>query len=179
MSGPLMAKRIRIHYYRPGKGTIVYHEHLVLDRPDVKVTLLAEYTGDEVYAGDQRILDAGAPIVWYIFPKEWRDIGRFHLSDATFTGWYTNLCVPTQVEGLDWKCTDLFLDHWLPVSGAPMWLDEDEFRLAVDRGLIDPATERRVLEERDRVDAHVAAGEWPPSIAREIDLAAALEALRQ
>lgn len=178
-----MSKRIRIHYHRPGKGTIVYHEHLVLDREDVKVTLLRKWEereeGEvrEVKEDGRIILGAGAPIVWFVFPHAWRDIGRFHLADGTFTGWYTNFCLPTRIDGDDWHCDDLLLDHWLPVDGEPAWLDEDELADGVARGLIDAATERRIIEERAAVDRQLAAGTWPPAIAREIDLAAALEAV--
>ena len=168
-----MAKRIRIHYHRPGKGTIVYHEDLVLDRQDVKVTLLAAYDGKAVTANGAVILGPGAPIVWYVFPDEWYDIGRFHLSDGTFTGWYTNLCVPTEIAGEDWHCTDLFLDHWLGAEGDASWLDEDEFREAVNGGLLDAPTAERVVAQRASVDRKMAAGAWPPAITREIDLATA------
>lgn len=172
-----MAKRIRIHYHRPGKGTIVYHEDLVLDRPDVKVTLLSEYDGREVTANGTVILGPGAPIVWYVFPNQWHDIGRFHLSDGTFTGWYTNLCIPTQIEGTDWRCTDLFLDHWLGVDGDARWLDEEEFRRATEQGSLDWATADRVMAERALVDQEIAAGNWPPTITWEIDLAHARRAV--
>jgi hypothetical protein len=36
-----MSQLIRFEYQRPGKDVAVYDEHLVLDRPDVKVLLQA------------------------------------------------------------------------------------------------------------------------------------------
>jgi predicted RNA-binding protein associated with RNAse of E/G family len=172
-----MTRQIRIHYHRPGKGTTVFEEAVVLDRPDVKVTLLRSYRGTAASAGGVTILEDGAPIVWYIFPSMWRDIGRFHLNDGSFTGWYTNLRYPAVFDGDDWTCTDLFLDHWLAADGAAAWLDEDELAQARRAGLVDDATATRIDQERRAIDAEVAAGSWPPAIAREIDLGAALQAL--
>jgi predicted RNA-binding protein associated with RNAse of E/G family len=168
-----VSTRVRIHYDRPDRGTTVYEELLVLDRPDVKVTLLADYPGRDSHAAGRLILSAGAPIVWFVFPELWRDVGRFHVADGTFTGWYTNLRAPPRFDGHDWYCTDLFLDHWLPAEGSATWLDEDELNAALRAGLIDDATRRAIAVERSTVDALLAAGHWPPPITREIDLAEA------
>jgi predicted RNA-binding protein associated with RNAse of E/G family len=137
----------------------------------VKVTLLDDYPGQESRAAGRLILSAGAPIVWFVFPDLWRDVGRFHLADGRFTGWYTNLRAPVRFAGDDWYCTDLFLDHWLPVDGPAAWLDEDELDAALATGLLDDATRRRIVAERATVDTLVASGSWPPAITREIDLA--------
>jgi predicted RNA-binding protein associated with RNAse of E/G family len=173
------SKRVRIHYHRPGRGTVVFHEELVLDRPDVKVTLLLEYEGLAAWAGTRRILDPGAPIVWFVFPGLWRDVGRFHLSDGTFTGWYTNLRAPPVMDGADWICTDLFLDHWIPAAGGPgMWLDEDELAAARDQGLMSDEHLLHIADERATVDRLTAAGEWPPEITRDVTLDRAVQLLR-
>jgi predicted RNA-binding protein associated with RNAse of E/G family len=172
-------KRVRIHYHRPGRGTIVFHEDLVIDRPDVKVTLLREYRGGVARAGARVILDAGAPVVWFVYPHLWRDVGRFHLADGTFTGWYTNLRAPATFVGDDWYCTDLFLDHWLPADGGPpAWLDEDELDHARREELVNAEQIQRIAEERDELDRLVATGMWPTELAREITLDRALSLLR-
>jgi predicted RNA-binding protein associated with RNAse of E/G family len=171
--GVIVSKRVRLHYHRPDRGTTVFEEQLLIDRPDVKVTLLADYPGRDSYAADRLILSAGAPIVWFVFPALWRDVGRFHLADGTFTGWYTNLRAPVRFDGDDWYCTDLFLDHWLPVSGPAAWLDQDELDAAVRAGLLDGITQERIAAERATVDDLLARGNWPPAITREIDLAEA------
>lgn len=164
---------VRIHYHRPGKGTTVFVEHLVLDRTHVKVTLLPSFAGDDVRIGGDVILARHAPVVWYVFPALWRDVGRFHLEDGTFTGWYTNLRYPMKIDGADWSCTDLFLDHWQPADGPGTWLDEEEFLEGYAKGLIDDDTRARVLEERADIEAALGDGSWPPSVTREIDLATA------
>ncbi|MDH3495618.1 MAG: DUF402 domain-containing protein [Gemmatimonadota bacterium] len=165
---------VRVHYHRPDRGTTVFDELLVLDRPEVKVTLLADYRGEDAHADGRRILSAGAPVVWFVFPDLCRDVGRFHLSDGTFTGWYTNLRAPIRMDGGDWYCTDLFLDHWLPATGgAGTWLDEDELAAARGAGLLEEPLLRLLDRERVAVDDALARGVWPPPIARNLDLAAA------
>lgn len=154
----------------------MFEEALVLDRPDVKVSLLDEYDGRAVRAAADIILEVGAPILWFVFPGAWHDVGRFHLADGTFTGWYTNLCTPVEINGPRWACTDLFLDLWQP-AGTPdaLWLDDDEFQAAVDDGLLGPAVAERTRRERQDVSARVERGQWPPLITREIDLHRARE----
>ena len=168
-----MVPSINYEYRRPGKPATHFQEWLVLDRPDVKVLLLEEYAGPDVRVDRVPILASGAPIVWYVFPEKWHDIGRFHLADGTLTGWYTNLCLPVQIGPDRWVGNDLFLDLWQPAEGEPRWLDEDELDQAVRSRLIDPATRRRIQNERTMIDLQVKQGAWPPPVARDIDLAQA------
>ena len=165
-----MPPSIHFEYHRPGKDVTVYDEELVLDRPDVKVLLQSDFTGDDVCAGGSVILQHNAPIVWFVLVGSWHDIGRFHLKDGSFTGFYTNLSQPVEICADKWIGRDLFLDLWQPAQGQPHWLDEDEFASAVKDGLIDGATRRRVLNERSLIDLQVSRAEWPPPIVRDIDL---------
>ena len=175
-----MTTQVRIHYHRPDRGTTVFEEHLVLDRPEVKVTLLERYEGKDAYADGRLILSAGAPVVWFVYPELHRDVGRFHLADGTFTGWYTNLRGAIRMDGPDWYCTDLFLDHWLPAGGGVgMWLDEDEFEAGVRADLVSPVAFDIAQAERAAVNAEVAAGHWPPPLAGALDLAQARRAVGQ
>jgi predicted RNA-binding protein associated with RNAse of E/G family len=166
-----MSQLIHFEYHRPTVGTSVYNEWLVLDRPDVKVLLQDAYSGPSVNVQGSRVLDSDASIVWFVFPDAWHDIGRFHLSDGTFTGWYTNLCKPVQFDGDTWIGHDLFLDLWQFTVGDPVWLDEDEFDEAVKRGIIDKTLRRQVLNQRVLIDMQVNQDAWPPPIAKDIDLA--------
>lgn len=165
-----MATRIRLEYRRAGRPVTVYEELLVLDRPDTKVLLLESHAGADLRVKDQVILGAGAPIVWYMFPEKWHNIGRFHLADGTFTGWYTNFIKPVEIQGDNWSATDLFLDLWQPAKGDPVWLDEDEFNAAHKAGKLDNSTRQRVLNERALIELQVKMGGWPPPITRDIDL---------
>lgn len=168
-----MSSLIRYRYRRPGKPTTVYDQWLVLDRPDLKVLLLDAYAGDPVRVAGTTVLERGSPIVWFVFPETWHDIGRFHLADGRFTGWYTNLTTPIEMTQAEWSAGDLFLDLWTPVSGPSVWLDEDEFEAAFKAKRLDAATRRRALNERAIIDLQVASGDWPPPVTRDIDLAQA------
>lgn len=165
-----MAELIELEYRRPGKATIVYREWLVFERPDVKVLLLEAYDGAPVTAGGTLIQATGAPIVWFVFPERWYDIGRFHVEGDAFTGWYTNLCRPPEFHGNRWIARDLFLDCWQPADGAPLWLDEDELADAVTAGTIDRATLKRIDNERQLLELQLRQGDWPPRVTRDMDL---------
>src|SRR5574341_1562232 len=168
-----MVAKIRYQYRRPGKPTSVYEQWLVLDRPDLKVMLLDAYDGDALTVAGATVLERGAPIVWFVFPEKWHDIGRFHRANGTFTGWYTNLTTPIEMTDQEWSAGDLFLDLWTPATGPSVWLDEDEFEAAFKAKRLDAATRRRALNERAIIDLQVAAGDWPPRVAKDIDLAQA------
>src|SRR5437867_13446130 len=101
---------IAYEYHRPGKGTTVYRETLVVERPDVLVLLHEPHEGKAMEIDGRVALANGAPIVWFVFPDGWADVGRFHDASGTFTGWYTNLCTPVERDGLNRSSTDLFLD---------------------------------------------------------------------
>lgn len=173
-----MTSKVRYRYRRPGKPPTVYDQWLVLDRPDLKVMLLDAYAGDPLTVGGATVLEPGSPIVWFVFPERWHDIGRFHLADGTFTGWYTNLTTPIEITEAEWSARDLFLDLWTPASGPSVWLDEDEFQAAFKAKRLDAATRRRALNERAIIDLQVASGDWPPPVTRDIDLAQAQRLLQ-
>lgn len=169
-----MVQRIHYEYRRPGKGVTKFDQVLVLDRPDVKVLLLEQYDGEPLTAGDRVILEPSAPVLWYVFPEKWHDIGRFHLADGTLTGWYTNLTTPVEMGGEVWRASDLFLDLWQPADGGPaIWLDEDELNEAVREKVVDPPTGRRIENERAMLQLQVKMRQWPPPVTKDIDLAQA------
>lgn len=170
----MRTRRIHYEYHRPGKGVSVFDQVLVLDRPDVKVLLLEAYHGEPLSADGRVILEPGAPVLWYVFPEKWHDIGRFHLADETLTGWYTNFTTPVEMGGEVWRASDLFLDLWQPADGGtPVWLDEDEFTEAARKRIIDPTTKRRIENERAMLQLQLKMHQWPPPVTRDIDLAQA------
>jgi predicted RNA-binding protein associated with RNAse of E/G family len=108
--------------------------------------------------------------VWFVFPDAWHDVGRFHLRDGTFTGYYVNLIAPVDIQGSVWTMHDLCLDLWIDRDGYTV-LDQDEFDQAADRGWIDPQTADRARRELEGLVARIADQSWPPEVVRTHDLA--------
>jgi len=161
---------IRYEYHRIGQPTTIHEQLLVLDRPDVKVLLQNRYDGPDLTVGGSVIHERGAPMIWFVFPEKWHDIGRFHRADGTFTGWYTNLTKPVEINADRWRATDLFLDLWMPAGGGAMWLDEDDLEHATQRKAVDRTTRQRIDNERTLIELQLRLGTWPPQITRDIDL---------
>jgi predicted RNA-binding protein associated with RNAse of E/G family len=169
---------VRIHYRRPPDRLEIFEQHLVHDGPDVKVTLApAVARGAPIRIDGRVVLEDGSPVVWFTFPGRWHDVGRFHLSDGTFTGLYANVVTPVELrDGTRWDTTDLFLDLWVDEWGA-LVLDEAELEDALERGWVDDATAARAQEEIERLRAEAEMGVWPPEVVREWTLERAMQAL--
>ena len=162
---------IAIHYRRPPDRLDIFIQDLVVDEPDHKITLHdPSNLTTALTVGDQIIQEPGAPIVWYVFPNAWYDIGRFHLADGTFTGYYINLIAPPQLGERYWTIYDLCLDVWLDPSGNCVVLDQDEFDEAVDSHWIDTTTAERVRHELDDVLQKLATGRFPPDVVQRYPL---------
>jgi predicted RNA-binding protein associated with RNAse of E/G family len=165
--------QVEIHYQRPPQRLDIFVQQLAVDRPDCKITLHEKTPlAQPIYVGDSLVYEPGAPIVWFVFPGAWHDVGRFHLHDGRFTGYYINLIAPVEIEGRLWRMYDLCLDIWITPDGAFQVLDRDEFDEAVDRGWIDAASAARARTELDRMLAQLREARWPPEIIRTHDLAA-------
>jgi predicted RNA-binding protein associated with RNAse of E/G family len=101
-------------------------------------------------------------------PDAWHDIGRFHLSDGSFTGIYANIITPCEFRtATRWHTTDWFLDVWIDPLGKVSMLDASEFEEAIRRGWVDEPTEARVREEAARLIKGAEAGTWPPPFVHE------------
>ncbi len=173
------APLVRIHYRRPPDSEQVFRQHLVEDRPEVKVTLARRMSLDRpLEIGGRTALEDGSDAVWFTFPGAWHDIGRFHRADGTFTGVYANVLTPADLgEDGVWHTTDLFLDLWIAPEGRLSVLDREQLAEAVERGWIEPATARRARDEAARLVRRYRDGEWPPPIVEEWTRERALEAL--
>ena len=166
--------RVRIHYRRLPDHEEIFDQRIVLDRPDVIVTVTEPLDlRGPVRDGERLLLESGARAVWLTFPGAWHDIGRFHLRDGTFTGYYANVLTPVEIEPPSdggpwvWRTTDLFLDVSLPPGGSAALLDEDELDEALGRGHITEELARAAREEAERLLRLAATGAWPPRSARE------------
>ncbi|HUG39609.1 MAG TPA: DUF402 domain-containing protein [Longimicrobiales bacterium] len=113
------------------------------------------------------MLEADSPVVWFTFPGAHHDIGRFHTPEGVLTATYADILTPVEVEGDEWRTTDLFLDVLLEPGRAPVVLDADELEEAVAKGWLDPAMARLAEAEAARLVAAARAGSWPPPVVRE------------
>ncbi len=172
---------VRIHYHRPPDREQLLVQRLVYQDPGVVVTLLESASiARPIHIAGELAVEPGAPIVWFTFPGEWFDIGRFHLADGSFTGYYADILEPvTPVGPHEWRAVDLFLDVWLDRRGGVHLLDEDELEEAEERGWITRETGEAARTEAERLLARARAGDWPPPIAREWTLERALRKIRE
>ena len=163
--------QIEVHYHRPPARLDVFVEDLVVDGPDCKITL-HEHTPlrEPLHIGESQVYEPSAPLIWFVFPGVWHDVGRFHLRDGTFTGYYVNLITPVEIAGRIWTMHDLCLDLWVGPDGSFSVLDRDEFDEAVDRKWIDTATAKRAEGELERILGEVENGCWPSGVVAEYDL---------
>ena len=160
---------VRIDYLRPPDRKEVFVQRLVLDSPDVKITLAEAVSFDlPIRILDKVALETGSDAVWFTFPGVWHDIGRFHLANGEFTGIYANILTPPiiQPEGI-WETTDLFLDVWVSPDGQLSVLDEDQLQEAEARGWVSQSHSKRAREEVGRIRRDFEAGRWPPAIVNE------------
>ncbi len=155
---------VDIHYRRLPDRETVFRQRVLHDDGHCIVTWLeAAELPKPVRAGERTLLEPGAPVVWFTFRDAWHDVGRFHLRDGTFTGWYANVLTPVRIEAPDrWRTTDLCLDVWQDADGGVQILDEDELAEAERRGWTDAATAARARDEAARLAGLARAGEWPP-----------------
>ncbi|MFQ5536996.1 MAG: DUF402 domain-containing protein [Gemmatimonadota bacterium] len=172
MSGP---RQVHIHYRRPPDRVRIFHQEVLLERDDVIVTLARSMSfHPPIHIDENVVLEDGSSVVWFTFPGRWHDIGRFHRADGSFTGIYANILTPPEMKGDAWYTTDLYLDVWLPPGGDPRVLDEEEFRRAVEQGLVDPSTARQARYEVEAILSDLRAGRWPPPVVEEWTLERAL-----
>jgi len=154
---------VRIHYKRPPNRVQIFEQTLVHNGDGVKVTLARDMPYEPpMRIEGQVVLELGSDVVWFTFPDQWHDVGRFHRADGTFTGLYANLLTPPVFTGTEWETTDLFLDVWMSLDGAAMLLDEDELDEALGREWVDAETAARVREEAHHLLEGARAGTWPP-----------------
>ncbi len=162
---------ISIHYRRLPDAERIFEQRLVEDAGEYVVTLLeAAPLPRAVVVGERTVLEPGAPVVWFTYPGLWYDIGRFHLQDGTFTGYYANILTPVQMQGDRWETTDLCLDVWKESDGRVEILDELEFEEAVEAGWIDGATAAAAREAAETLALAARQGVWPPPHVERWDL---------
>ncbi|CAN5577815.1 hypothetical protein BH24GEM3_BH24GEM3_24230 [soil metagenome] len=164
-------RTVSIHYRRLPDAERIFEQRLVEDAGEYVVTLLdAAPLPRPVVVAERTVLEPGAPVVWFTYPGRWYDIGRFHLADGTFTGYYANILTPVRMQGDCWDTTDLCLDVWKGSDGRVGILDELEFEEAVECGWIDAPTAAAAREHAETLALAARQGVWPAPHVDEWDL---------
>lgn len=158
-------------YVRLPDRTARFHQELLHAGPDCRITLMrVDATMAPLEIGDAR-LEAGAAVLWYLFPGRAWEVAAVHDEGGRLLGHYTNFIRPPRIEADCWELTDLWLDVWQGPNGRARLLDADELEAAVADGLIEPAEARGVEAEAAAVLRAAGAGRWPPRIVHEYPLA--------
>ena len=158
---------VRIHYRRPPDRLDIFEQVVIDETPACTVTWMPEAgVREPVTAAGRAILEPGAPVIWFTYPGLWHDIGRFHLRDGTFTGYYANILTPVVMEAGRWETTDLFLDVWLPEGGEAVLLDEEELASAERNGWVTGEVARRARDHAAELLEAARDGSWPPADVR-------------
>ena len=160
---------VRINYLRPPDRREVFIQRLLLDLPEVKVTLAeAVPFNPPIEILGKVALEAGSDAVWFTFPGRWHDIGRFHRANDVFTGIYANILTPPVIQpNGEWETTDLFLDVWVDPKGHLSVLDADQLSEAETNGWVSPDQAERARDEVEWIKREFDAGRWPPPVVGE------------
>ena len=156
-------RRVQIHYHRLPDRIDVFDQRVVAELDACVVTLLEAAPVERVsIISGRRALEPGSPIIWFTYPGRWHDIGRFHLSDGTFTGVYANVLTPVAMEGDRWETTDLCLDVWAGLDGSIELLDEADLADALRADWVTQEVALRARSEAVKLSEAAHRGEWPP-----------------
>lgn len=159
---------VSIDYCRLPDQYAAFKQACVFENDEVIVTY-AERSGIQhpKHLEQTIILEPDSPVVWFTFPNQWHDIGRFHRADGTFTGLYANIITPIErITRYHWSTTDLFLDLWI-ADDRLVLLDEDDLLYAEVRKHISEEDGIRARQEVFRLQCEWEDGKWPPPIVQE------------
>ena len=99
---------VRIHYLRPPDRLEVFEQRTLASDASVIVTFAeAMHRAPAMELEGEVVLESGSDVVWFTFPDEWHDIGRFHTADGVFKGFYANILTPPEIRPDHvWHTTD-------------------------------------------------------------------------
>jgi predicted RNA-binding protein associated with RNAse of E/G family len=157
------ADTVRIRYRRPPDREQLFVQRVLWRDERVIVTFVERAPLERpLRVGDETVLEDGSPAIWFTYPGEWHDVGRFHRRDGTFTGLYANILTPVEfTTPWEWSTTDLYLDVWMPRRGGALLLDEDELERALRDGAIPARLAAQARAEAAGLLPRAAAGTWP------------------
>jgi protein associated with RNAse G/E len=97
----------------------------------------------------------------FIRARAWASVAATWYPDGQFAHWYVNFQLPMQRWARGYDTLDLVIDIVVAPDWSWAWKDADPFRTAIQRGIFDPAVEREVKSEAERVEEAIAARSGP------------------
>ena len=113
-----------------GREKIRYTGELV-SRSDHELVVQAAWTLPARDLGYTRF-EPGDLFTEYYYTDRWFNVFAISDQPGVRKGWYCNITEPAQFFPDRVTQVDLYLDVWVDPSGAPLILDEDEFRAATN-----------------------------------------------
>jgi len=108
--------------------------------------------------------------IWFIFAKQWYDLGKIYNPQGKFTGYYCDIIKPMKRSGTQIEITDLFLDLWVTPDLGYQILDHDEFASAIQNGWIEPDLASQAQQALDQLISVVESTNFPPEPVKLFDL---------
>ncbi len=106
------------------------------------------------------VFEPGDVFTEHYWRDRWYSIKEVRDRDGVLKGWYCDVAHPAQVQAGVIVSADLILDLWVPATGNPLRLDEDEFAAsAVVRAESLATRARSALVELERLAADQFVGE--------------------
>jgi len=133
-------EQLTVEYMRPPNRLAVYKHKLLYVDEQVIVSLGVAHPKKPIIVEGRVVIDSGYPVVWFVFPGEWYDVGKVYNRNNRLDGYYSDIIKPVRIEGATVKVTDLFLDLWVSPEWETVVLDEDEYREAVEKKWLDRET---------------------------------------
>ena len=160
---------VKIEYLRPPDKVAVFRNKLLHLDERVIVSVGVAHPKSPVVVDGEVVLDSGYPVVWFVFPSEWHDLGKVYDKEKHLKGYYADIIKPVEISGDTIKIIDLFLDLWISPEGKPTVLGEDEYDEAVKRRWIQQKTAIEAREKLNRLIELVRRGLFPSKFAVDFD----------
>ena len=151
--------RVRLQKY---DGTELTYRAIVRRDDGKHIVVRAPWAKDEPRDLGCVVFEPGDVFTEHYWRERWYSIKQVVDRLGVLKGWYCDVARPVQVRGGAIVSADLILDLWVPPSGPPLRLDEDEFAvspLADTPALV--ASARAALAELERLAADRFAGITP------------------
>lgn len=145
-----------------------WEHELLLDTPELIISEF-RFSGLErpTVLDGKTITENGYRGVLFEFVEEWYEIMKIWNHEGELVGYYCNINTPPERFEGGYEVTDLFLDLWVFPDLTYRVLDEDEFEVALAKGLIDEESAAKARKVLASLKKRVVEGNFPPDMTKE------------